>query len=436
MMSGLLILTVFLSTILGRVVLGAALGITGLMILVLFNNGTTEAAAIAVYGLLTKFSLSAIPIFLVMGEILTASGLSNRVYESVAPLFRRIPGKLVHTNIFACALFGAVSGSSTATAAAVSSVSYPQLSSRGYNKPFVIGSLAAGGTLGLLIPPSLPLIVYGAWQEVSIGALFLGGVIPGIMIALLFSLYIGSASLSNRALVPEQAVQPGNEEPSGIRFVLRSLFGIWPFVVLMGSVLGTIYLGLATLTESASLGVVMAILLGFFVGDLTPEKILHAVYRAMKHFGVIAFVFMGAAILSQAISVTGFPRLIIEMVSSWGLSKYGLILIVTLLYLSLGCIFEGVSLMLLTLPFLFPVVVGMGFDPVWFGIYVTIMVEVGLITPPVGLNLYFLSAISGKEVPMGQIAKSAAPYFALLLLAVALIVIFPKIVLLLPQAVY
>lgn len=418
------------STIIGRVALGAALGLTGMVILLLFSNGATEIAAFAVFGFLTKFTLSAIPIFLVMGEIIVESGLSKRVYGATTPLFQKVPGRLIHTNIFACALFGAVSGSSSATAAAVSSVSYPELSRRGYDKGFIIGSIAGGGTLGLLIPPSLALILYGAWQEVSIGALFLAGILPGIMIAGLFGLYIAIAGYLNRSLVP-----PINEKEDSTGFIpiIKSLWGIWPLLILILSVLGTIYMGFATPTEAAGLGVLAAIVLGFVVGDLTFKKLLVAIDRSFRHFGIIAFVLMGAAILSHAISIIGLPREIVEIVTSWNLSKYQFITVTTILYVVLGCIFEGLSLMILTLPFLFPVVVGMGFDPVWFGVYVTIMIEVGLITPPVGLNLYFLSAIAGKQVPMSTIAKSALPYWFLLLLATVLIVTFPQIALFIPQ---
>lgn len=426
----------FVCSILGRVALGAALGITGLLVMVLFGNGVTEVAASAVYGLLTKFTLSAIPVFLIMGEILVASGLSDRVYRSIAPLFSRIPGQLVHTNIAACTVFGAVSGSSTATAAAVSSVSYPELSRRGYDKGFVIGSLAGGGTLGLLIPPSLPLIIYGAWQEVSIGALFLAGIAPGLMIAVMFSVYIGAASKLNANLVPEEEPVKGKNLADTLGIVFLSLLDVWPFLVLIAGVMGVIYSGLATLTEAAGIGVFLSIVLGYLFGELDGKKLLEAIYRAMRHFGIIAFVLIGAAILSHSVSIIGLPKDIIEIVNEWGLSKYQFIMAVMLLYIVLGCFFEGISLMLLTLPFLFPVVVGFGFDPIWFGIFVTIMAEIGLITPPVGLNLYFLSAISGNQVPMSQIIRSAFPYWVLLIMATILILVFPQIVLYLPSLVF
>lgn len=431
-MNWLFVISTLVCTVLGRVAMGAALGTTGLFILLIFSNGATQVGAFAVFGFLTKFTLSAIPIFLVMGEIIVESGLSSRVYQATSPLFQRIPGRLIHTNILACALFGAVSGSSSATAAAVSSVSYPELVKRGYDKGFIIGSIAAGGTLGLLIPPSLALIIYGAWQEVSIGALFLAGIVPGLMIALMFSAYIAITGLLNPSLVPE--LNQAGHVDSIFKRILLCLRGIWPLGILIFAVLGTIYAGFATPTEAAGLGVFSAIILGFLVGELTFKGLVVAVNRSVKHFGIIAFVLMGAAILSHAVSIIGLPREIVEAVTAWELSKYELIVIVTLLYVVLGCIFEGLSLMILTLPFLYPVVVGAGFDPVWFGVYVTIMIEVGLITPPVGLNLYFLSAIAGKKVSMGAIAKSALPYWFLLLFATALIVAFPQIALFIPES--
>lgn len=408
-------------------VLGAALGLTGFVILQFFAGGATEVAVWAVYNVINSFTMSAVPIYILLGEILVVSGLSARIYGSVAPLFHRVPGKLLHTNIAVCTLFGAVSGSSTATAAAVGSASYPELTRRGYDRATVVGTLAAGGTLGLLIPPSLSLIIYGAWQEVSVGRLFLAGILPGLMMAGLFMVFIALNSL----LRPE--VVPPERESYSLGEILRSLVQIWPLFILITAVLGTIYMGFATPTEAAGLGVVVVLVLGFFFGDLTLESLGTAAIKAVISFGALFFVVLGAVVLAQSIAVLGLPRQLIELIASYDLSKYQVVSIVILIYVVLGCFFDGLSLMLMTLPFIFPIFIGFGFDPVWLGIFVTIMIEIGMITPPVGVNLYILSAIVGQEVPLGDIAIATIPYWILLLVGTFILILFPEIALFLPD---
>lgn len=406
--------------------IGAALGLVGLLILQFQADGATDLALLAVHNTLHSFTLSALPLFVIMGDVIVASGLANRVYTCVTPLFRRLPGRLLHTNIAVCVLFGAVSGSSTATAGAASAVAYPELSRRGYNKAAVLGSLAGGGTLGLLIPPSLSLLIYGAWQEVSVGQLFLAGIIPGLMMAGLFMCWIAIRSTWGTRVVPDTV------EPAGPG-VLASLLPLWPIALLIVAVLGTIYAGLATPTEAAGLGVVVAILIGFTAGDLTFRKLRHAFERSTQSIGALAFVLIGAVILGQAVSILGLAQAVIAHASGWGLSKYQILAFVVLVYLLLGCFFDGITLMLLTLPFLYPLVMAAGFDPVWFGVFVTIMVEIGLITPPVGMNLFVLAALSGGEVSVARIAIASLPYWGMLLVGTLLVTLFPQIVLWLPR---
>jgi len=425
-------LTLFLSlftTIAGSAALGAALGLTGFIIFYFFAPAALPLAIQSVYNALNSFTLSAVPMFIILGELLVASGLSSRIYSAITPLFRRIPGRLLHTNIAVCTLFGAVSGSSTATAAAVGAAAYPELRRRNYDRPAVLGSLAAGGTLGLLIPPSLSLIIYGAWQEVSIGQLFLAGIVPGLMMALLFMLYIFVRGLMHPELTPV-------EDGPGIGFAkaLLRLLELWPLLILVGAVLGTIYLGLATPTEAAGLGVAATLLIGFFFGDLTWAKCWQATLQSVTVFGALFFVVIGAVLLSQSISILGLPRDAVSFVASLGLTKYEVLAAVMVMYIILGCFFDGIALMLMTLPFVFPLMVhDYGFDAVWLGVFITIMIEIGMITPPVGMNLFVLSAITRQEVSFGKIAAAAIPYWIMMVVGTLLLAAFPVIALWLPR---
>jgi tripartite ATP-independent transporter DctM subunit len=408
-------------------VLGAGLGLTGLLLLHFQANGATDLAVMAVWNVFTDFTLSAVPIFIFLGDILLASGISDRIYSGLTPLFHRIPGKLLHTNIAVCTVFGAVSGSSSSTAAAVGSVGYPELAKRGYHGPTIVGSLAAGGTLGLLIPPSLGLLIYGATQNVSIGKLFLAGILPGVMVACLFSLFIAVLCTLRPELVPQ-----GTERP-GLRQILLGLRNIWPLPILIFFVLGTIYLGFATATEAAALGVVAAIVLGFVWGNLTLVKLWQSFLGSTLVFGAIALIMVGTLILAQAISILGLPQALVDWVAGLGLSRYAVLLMIVLVYLVLGCFFDGISLLLMTLPITFPVVTAVGFDPIWFGVIVTILMELGMITPPVGLNLFVLVSMTGQKVSLMQAAWATVPYWLILLGAIGIFTIWPEIVLLLPS---
>lgn len=408
-------------------VLGGALGLTGLVLLHFEAGNATSLAVQAVWNSFSDFTLSAVPLFIFLGDILLASGISGRIYNAMTPLFHRLPGKLLHTNIAVSTVFGAVSGSSSSTAAAVGSVGYPELVKRGYEPATVVASLAAGGTLGLLIPPSLSLLIYGATQDVSIGKLFLAGIVPGLLIAGLFSLYIAFLCTFRKGLTPAEAERPGLME------ILRGLKEIWPLPILIFFVLGTIYMGLATTTEAAALGVVAATVLGFLWGDLTLKKLWRSFKGSVLMFGTIAMVLLGTLILAQAISLLGLPREMVTWVSEMGLSRYEVLLAIVLVYLVLGCFFDGISLLLMTLPIAFPLMMSMQFDPIWFGIVVTILMEVGMITPPVGLNLFVLVTVARRQVALGTAAWATVPYWLIMLGTVALFTMFPDIVLFVPN---
>lgn len=408
--------------------LGAALGLTGLIILHFFAEGATSLALNAVWNVLNEFTLSAIPLFIIMGEILLESGVSQKIYGSLSGLFRHIPGGLLHTNIAVCTIFGAISGSSLATAAAVGSVAYPEMSKRNYNEPMVVGSLAGGGTLGLLIPPSLSLLIYGALTETSIGKLFMGGILPGILMAILFMLYIFIRCTINPKLWNSDT---NNEEVLNSSIV--DFLKIWPIGFLIFAVMGSIVLGIATPTEAAGVGVISSLLLGLIWGDLSKDKVLKCFYNSAITYGSIGFVVVGAVILAQSISILGIPQELIETIQNMGMSKYYVLSLIVLIYLILGCLFDGLSLMVMTLPIVFPLMTNLGFDPIWLGVIITIMIEIGQITPPVGLNLSVLVAVTDNKVGLGETAIATSPYWLLLLFGILIVTIFPSIVLYIPN---
>jgi tripartite ATP-independent transporter DctM subunit len=417
------------ATVLSGAVLGAALGLTGFALLHFAVGGATRLGVQTVWNVLNEFTLTAVPLFILLGEVLVASGLARGVYRAMAPFFARLPGGLLHTNIAVCAVFGAVSGSSMSVAAAVGSVAYPELKGRGYDRPAVVGSLAGGGTLGLLIPPSLALLIYGALTDTSIGRLFIAGVLPGLMMAGLFMAWIAFASLRNPALTPETERPP-------LRQALRGLPAVLPLVLLIAAVLGTLFAGLATPTEAAGVGVAAAALLGFTLGDLTLRKLGEALIGTARIFAVIAMVFVGALVLAQAVSMLGLPQQMLQAIGEWGLSRWALLGVIVLVYLILGCFFDGLSMMIMTLPLVFPLLTGVGFDPVWLGVVVTLMIEVGMLTPPVGMNLFVLTGITGGEVRLPEAAKAALPYWCALLLGVLLLCLFPGLATWLPALAY
>lgn len=414
------------SFLLSGAVLGGALGLAGFVILHAFGGGATQQGVASVWNIFTEYTLTSVPLFILLGEILVASSLSRDVYRAMAPLFGRLPGGLLHTNIAVCTVFGAVSGSSMSVAAAVGSVAYPELKERGYDRGMIVGTLAGGGTLGLLIPPSLSLLIYGALTDTSIGRLFIAGVLPGLLVAALFMVWIVIAAMRNPSIAPREERVPLVE-------ALGGLWRIWPLLVLIVAVLGSLFAGIATPTEAAGVGVLAAAILGFTVGDLTLRRLGDALMTASITFGVIAVVFMGAVVLAQSIQLLGLPQQLVQGLSAWGVSKYAMLVLVVVLYLILGCFFDGLSMMIMTLPIVFPLMTALGFDPIWLGVIVTLMIEIGMLTPPVGMNLFVLVGITGREVTLEQAAKAALPFWLVLLFAVFLLTLFPGIATWLPS---
>ena len=416
-------------TVLTGAMLGAARGLSGFAILHFFGGGSMRLGVQAVFNVLGEFTLTSIPLFILLGDVLVASGLAGGIYKALSPLFARLRGGLLHTNIAVCTVFGAVSGSSMSVSAAVGSVAYPELIGRGYDKRMVVGSLAGGGTLGLLIPPSLSLLIYGALTDTSIGKLFLAGVVPGLMMALLFMVYIEIKARRHPGLVPAEAPLPWSQ-------TLRATLAVWPILVLILAVLGSLFLGIATPTESAAVGVAAAALLGFTMGDLTLARLMQTFVNSARTFAVIAFVFLGAVILAQSISVLQLPQKLLEGISSVGLSPLLMLSVVVLIYLLLGMVFDGLSMMVMTLPVVFPLLTGLGYDAVWLGVVITIMIEVGMLTPPVGMNLFVLVGISKHQVNLAQASIGALPYWLLLMLGLVLLTAVPGIATWLPSLSY
>lgn len=406
--------------------LGAALGLTGLLLLQFAAGGSTFVAVDAVWNLLNSFTLSAIPLFIILGEIMLRSGVSERIYSALSPVFDRVPGGLLHTNIAVCTLFGAVSGSSLSTAAAVGSVAYPDMTARGYDRRTVVGSLAGGGTLGLLIPPSLSLLIYGALTETSIGQLFLAGILPGLLFAAMFMAFIFLRSLADPAIAPRADNSPG------LLAILWNLLGLWPFALLIVAIMGAIAFGFATPTEAAGVGVIAAVIVGRFWGVLTLQRLSQSVYAAIRLYASVAFVVMGATILAQAVSLLAAPQAILAAVGAAQFGPLTVLALVVAIYLVLGCFFDGLSLMIMTLPIVFPLMTGLGYDAVWLGVLITIMIEIGQVTPPVGLNLSVLVSVTRDQVSLGEAAVATAPYWLILLLGVVILTAYPQIALYLP----
>ena len=408
------------ATALSGAILGGALGLTGFVILHVFAGGATQLGVQAVLNVFSEFTLTAIPLFMLLGEVLVASGLAGRAYGALSPLFGRAPGGLLHANVAASGLFGAVSGSSLAVAAAVGAVAYPELSRRGYDRQAVLGSLAGGGALGLLIPPSLSLLIFGALTDTSIGRLFLGGVVPGLMMLGLFLLWIRLDAQRRPHIAPPEPPVPLGE-------ALRAAAAVWPVLLLAGLVLGSLFAGLATPTESAAVGVAAAVVIGATVGRLTLRGLAEACFATATGFAVIATVFMGAVVLAQSISILQLPQHLLTAIAGLGASPHMVLLIVVLLYLLLGLFFDGLSMMIMTLPIVFPLLTGLGFDPVWVGVMVTVMIEIGMLTPPVGMNLMVLVGVTQGEATLAEAAQGALPYWLLLGLGLFLMTLVPEL---------
>ena len=383
-----------------------------------------DAMAVTIWGSSSSWTLTALPLFVWMGEILFRTRLSQDMFRGLAPWMQSLPGRLLHVNVVGCTIFAAVSGSSAATVATIGKMGLPELQRRGYPDALSIGSLAGAGTLGLLIPPSIIMIVYGVTAEVSIAQLFVAGVLPGLLIAALFSLYIMGWALLRPASVPPK------DGDLTWKDKLRTSRHLIPVVLLISAVLGSIYGGLATATEAAALGVVGALIISAAQGSLSWQAFRDSLLGGTRLYCMIALILAGAAFLTLSMGYIGLPRHLAEWIATLGLSKVELIVALMLFYILLGCFLDGISMVVLTMGVLLPTVQAAGIDLLWFGIFLVLVVEMAQITPPVGFNLFVLQGMTGRDI--GWIAKVTLPFFALMVLAVALIYVFPGIATWLP----
>ena len=401
------------------------IGVSAIGMMLFTSRPVGDAMATTIWGTSSSWTLTALPLFVWMGEILFRTKLSENLFKGLYPWMQKLPGGLIHVNVVGCALFAAISGSSAATVATVGKMSIPELRKRNYPEKILLGSLAGSGTLGLLIPPSIILIIYGVAVQESIAKLFIAGIIPGIMIALIFMSYVIIWSLINKKSMPKII-----EEYSFFEKIKRSK-QLLPVIILILAVIGSIYTGIATATEAASLGVVGALILSYFQKSLTLKTFKSSLLGATKTSCMIAFILAGSTFLSLAMGFTGLPRNLALWIQNMELSPYVLIFVLMIFYIILGMFLDGISAVVLTMAIIEPMIRQAGFDMIWFGIFLVIVVEMAQITPPVGFNLFVLQGMAKKD--MGYIARSAFPLFLLMVLAVILVVIFPEIALWMPE---
>src|SRR5947207_12612836 len=384
-----------------------------------------DAMAVTIWGSASSWTLTALPLFVWMGEILFRTRLSEDMFKGLAPWLERVPGRLLHTNIVGCTIFAAVSGSSAATCATIGKMTLPELESRGYPEGMAIGTLAGAGTLGLLIPPSIIMIVYGVSANVSIAQLFIAGVIPGLLLAALFSIYIVAWALLNPGKIPDIA------QRTTIAQKLYASRHLIPVIVLIALVLGSIYAGVATATEAAAFGVVGALAISAIQGSLTWTTFRDSMLGATRLYCMIALILAGAAFLTLSMGYIGLPRHLAEWIGGLGLSRLALIVALMGFYIILGCFLDGISMVVFALGVILTSVAKAGIDLVWFGIFIVLVVEMAQVTPPVGFNLFMLQGMTGKQITW--IARHTLPRFYLMIVATLLIYFLPQLVTFLPQ---
>jgi len=421
----LLIVTLFL--ILGSGVwIGLTLsGVAWIGMQLFSSRPAGDAMAVTIWGSASSWTLTALPLFVWMGEILFRTRLSQDMFRGLAPWMQSLPGRLLHVNVVGCAIFAAVSGSSAATCATIGKMSLPELSKRGYPDGISIGSLAGAGTLGLLIPPSIIMIVYGVSAEVSIAQLFIAGVLPGILLALLFSGYLVVWAWRHPELVPPADASMSLAEK------LRESRHLIPVVLLIAAVLGSIYSGVATATEAAAVGVVGSLVISAVQGSLNWQTFKESLLGGTRLYCMIALILAGAAFLTLSMGYIGLPRHLAEWIGTLGLSQFELLLVLMVFYVVLGCFLDGISMVVLTMGVILPTIQKAGIDPLWFGIFIVLVVEMAQITPPVGFNLFVLQGMTRREI--GWIARVTLPFFLLMIAAVGLIYLLPELVTFLPS---
>ena len=428
---GALLLALMLVLLASGAWIGMTLAIVGGVGMVAFTSLPTDVVAknlfTAFWGANASWELAALPLFIWMGEILFRTRLSEQMFSGLAPWLNRVPGRLMHTTILGCGIFGSVSGSSAATCATISKVALPELLRRGYDEKLALGALATAGTLGILIPPSITMVVYAVAAEASIVRIFLAGFIPGLLLMLLFSGYIGWWALRH----PDRIPPP--EPPTTLAQKIRASGQLIPCALLILFVIVVLVLGWATATECAAYGVFGALVLAWTGGSLTRATFVESLMSATRVSCMIMFILAGAKFLSMTMGYTGIPRALAEWVGSLELSPYTLIAVLALIYIVLGTALDGISMIVLTAAVVLPMIQQAGFDLIWFGIFIVLLVEIAEVTPPVGFNLFVLQNMTGRD--SNTIARASLPFFAMLVLCIAIVTVFPKVVTFLPDAV-
>ncbi len=400
-----------------------AVGMAGMA---LFSDAPLgDVLATTVWGASNGWALAALPLFIWMGEILFRTQLAEDMFAGLSPWLTRLPGRLLHVNILGCGIFAAVSGSSAATAATIGKMSIPELARRRYPEKMMIGTLAGSATLGLLIPPSIILIVYGVATEQSIARLFIAGILPGCLLITLFMGYVVIWSLFHPDTIPA-----GEAAVSFKEKLVRSR-RLMPVLLLIAGVIGSIYSGIASPTDAAAVGVFLTLLLSWYSGSLNTKTFIDALIGATKTSCMIAFILAGAAFLTVAMGFTGIPKMLAEWIGGMRLSPYALLAALTLFFIIMGCFLDGISVVVLTTSVIMPMIDKAGIDPLWFGIFLVFVVEMAQITPPVGFNLFVIQGLTGLDIL--KVAYAALPFFLLLMIGLAIIVAFPQIVTVLPN---
>jgi tripartite ATP-independent transporter DctM subunit len=420
------VVIVFLGLLVAGMAVPFAITMPALLYLVL-HGGTfaLKGLGLVSWGSMDSFTLTAIPLFILMAEIMQESRLSLRVYRGLSKLVAAIPGGLLQTNIAGCALFAAISGSSVVTAASIGRVALPELLRRDYDKSLSAGSIAAGGTLGILIPPSIAMIVYGTFTETSVAKLFMAGVVPGILLTAMFMLYIGVRSKVGSTIA---ATERG---PASIAECIAALIDVVPFVVLIGITMGAIYLGLVTPTEAAAIGCIMAIVVSAMWGDFSWQVFLAAMRQTISVCGNILFIIYAAFVFSYAISFAGVGEQVTSYVVGLQLSRPEFFGALFVLYTILGCLIESLGMIVITVPLLYPVLVQYGIDPIWAGVILVVFIELGQISPPIGINLFVIqSTWSGK---LSDVVKGTIPFHLIMFVLLVLLVLIPELALWLPS---
>ena len=425
--SGIVLVVALFAFLASGVWVAMSLLAVGFLGLLLFADAPIgQILATTVWGANNSWALAALPLFIWIGEILFRSSLSRDLFSGLAPWLARLPGGLLHVNIVGCGLFAAVSGSSAATCATVGKMSVPELKRRGYDSRMINGTLAGSGTLGLLIPPSIILIVYGVAIEESIARLFLAGVGPGFMMLLLFMGFVIVWALVNQDKMPAQT-----ENRFSLADKVKGARTLIPIILLIGGVIGSIYTGVASPTDAAAVGVFLALVLVWANGELNWDLFRGSLIGATRTSCMIALILSGASFLTVTMGFTGIPRSLASWIGEMGLPETGLLVALTLLFIVLGCFLDGISVVVLTTAVIVPMVKAVGIDTIWFGIFLVLVVEMSQITPPVGFNLFVLQGITGANIM--QLALQAVPFFLLLIVGVVLISVFPDIVMFLPD---